>query len=112
MKHFVLFSMILIVASVIVLLMPSCDVTEGLSTRDGPTGGGPSAHEVPIPATFLRQSSSTAAAADGASDQDHLLHGTLDKQERLSKTIESVPLGKVSATTTQKNGIASTTAPV
>lgn len=109
MKHFVLFSMILIVASVIVLLMPQCsdDAMEGFSPITqipiGPEGQRQT--ENPVPATFGRH---TAAAADGASDQDHLLRGTLNKQDRLSRTIESKSVAKVSPVTTKKNGIATT----
>jgi hypothetical protein len=62
----------------------------------------------PTPATLFRESFRTAAAADGTSDQDHLLHNTLKKQERLFETFASKSNLPVSATTTQKNGIAST----
>ena len=65
----------------------------------------------PVPATFFHESSRTAAAADGTSDQDQLLHRTLKKQERLFETFASksnMVQPPVSATTTQKNSIAST----
>ena len=122
MKHFVLFSMILIVASVIVLLMPPNDQEqeqEGfepmpeMARREGfgdiinqmGQGSAP-----PIPTTFFRESSITAAAADGTSDQDHLLHKTLKKHESLFETFatkSNMDQQSVSATTTKKNGIAS-----
>jgi hypothetical protein len=121
MKHFVLFSMILIVASVIVLLMPQNEnenEQEGFRFKPMPEltrkeGFGEIINQMgqgspPTPATFFRESSRTAAAADGTSDQDHLLHNTLKKQERLFETFASKSNLPVSATTTQKNGIAST----
>ena len=124
MKHFVLFSMILIVASVIVLLMPQNEQEgfqpdkykpipqmtrkEGFGTIINQMRQGSSP---PVPATFFHESSRTAAAADGTSDQDQLLHRTLKKQERLFETFASksnMVQPPVSATTTQKNSIAST----
>ena len=125
MKHFVLFSMILIVASVIVLLMPQNEnenEQEGITLKPMPEttrkeGVGAIINQMgqgsapPIPATFFRESSITAAAADGTSDQDQLLHNTLKKQERLFETFttkSNMDPQSVSATTTKKNGIAST----
>ena len=132
MKHFVLFSMILIVASVIVLLMPQNEQAheqeqEGfepmpqMARREGfgeiihQMGQGssefalrPEQHQ---PMTAGQSNLSiTAAAADGTSDQDPLLHNTLKKQERLFETFTSKSNLPVSATTTKKNGIASTSA--
>ena len=132
MKHFVLFSMILIVASVIVLLMPQNEQAheqeqEGfesmpqMARREGfgeiihQMGQGssefalrPEQHQ---PMTASQSNLSiTAAAADGTSYQDPLLHNTLKKQERLFETFTSRSMDQwpVSATTTKKNGIAST----
>ena len=127
MKHFVLFSMILIVASVIVLLMPQNEQEQEQEQQEGfgpmpqmprREGFGEIIHQMgqgsapPIPATFFRESSITAAAADGTSDQDHLLHKTLKKHESLFETFttKSNMDQPVSATTTKKNGIASTSA--
>jgi len=135
MKHFVLFSMILIVASVIVLLMPQNEqeqeqqegfapnVPIQMARREGfgeiihQMGQGssefalrPEQHQ---PMTAGQSNLSiTAAAADGTSDQDPLLHNTLKKQERLFETFTSRSMDQrpVSATTTKKNGIASTSA--
>lgn len=105
MKHFVLFSMLLIAASVIVLTLYTC--TDAINTDNPMEGFETEPMEPnPVPATV-----SNAAAADGTSDQDHLMYNTLNKQERLSKTLESQINGNsngVSPTTTKKNGIAST----
>jgi hypothetical protein len=136
MKHFVLFSMILIVASVMVLLMPQNEQAheqeqEGfepmpqMARREGfgeiihQMGQGssefalrPEQHQ---PMTAGQSNLSiTAAAADGTSDQDPLLHNTLKKQERLFETFTSRSMDQrpVSATTTKKNGIASTSATI
>ena len=126
--------MILIVASVIVLLMPQNEQAheqeqEGfapmpqMARREGfgeiihQMGQGssefalrPEQHQ---PMTAGQSNLSiTAAAADGTSDQDPLLHNTLKKQERLFETFTSRSMDQrpVSATTTKKNGIASTSA--
>ena len=128
MKHFVLFSMILIVASVIVLLMPQNEQAheqeqEGfesmpqMARREIIHQMGQGSSEFALrpeqhqPMTASQSNLSiTAAAADGTSDQDPLLHNTLKKQERLFETFTSRSMDQrpVSATTTKKNGIAST----
>ena len=128
MKHFVLFSMILIVASAIVLLMPQNEQAheqeqEGfesmpqMARREIIHQMGQGSSEFALrpeqhqPMTASQSNLSiTAAAADGTSDQDPLLHNTLKKQERLFETFTSRSMDQrpVSATTTKKNGIAST----
>jgi hypothetical protein len=113
MKHFVLFSMLLIAASVIVLAINpyfNPNPMEGFESE--PMEPMEPMEPNPVPATF-----SNAAAADGTSDQDHLMYNTLNKQERLSKTLESqINDGNnsngVSPTTTKKNGIATSSSTI
>jgi len=116
MKYFVLFSMILIVASVTILIMPQ---TEGFTPAPAPASITDDDDDMyrnlkhPAPAGH-RNASSTASAADGTSDHQHLLDGLLAKHDRLFEAFENKAknITVVSATTTQKNGIASNTVPV
>ena len=113
MKYFILFSMILIVASVTILMMPPSETeTEGFTPdRTDDDDGMYRNLQQPAPAGHRRNASSTAGAADGTSDHQHLLDGLLAKHDRLFEAFENKVknIPGVSATTTQKNGIASTT---
>lgn len=114
MKYFVLFSMILIVASVIILMMPPLELeTEREGFTPHRTDDDDDMYQnlqQPAPAG-CSNASSTAGAADGTSDHQHLLDGLLAKHDRLFEAFETKVnhIKGVSATTTQKNGIASTT---
>ena len=123
MNYFVLFSVILIAASVIVLLLPSTE--EGFKTNDNAndkTNDTPNnKHINPIisnhvnPASQIN-SSRTAGSADGSSDHQHLLDNLLQKHDRLAEAFENrdnaskTSANAVSSTTTKKKGIASTSA--
>ena len=117
MKHiqcFVLFSAVVIVASVVALLLhfngPNATATattiEGfqtaVATRKMP--------RVQVSAASQPSFSSTAGSADGSSDHQYLLDNLLKKQDRLAEAFENRQIGSVTATTTKKNGIASTSA--
>jgi len=106
MKYFVLFSMLLIVASVTILMMPQ---TEGFTPASITDDGDMMIRNLkqPAPADH-RNTSSTAGAADGTSDHQYLLDGLLAKHDRLAESFENKVNPVVSATTTQKKSIAST----
>ena len=111
MKYLVLFSMLLIVASVTILMMPQ---TEGFTTSAPASITDDDDHDNmyrnlkhPAPAGH-RNTSSTAGAADGTSDHQYLLDGLLAKHDRLFEAFENKVNPMVSATTTQKKSIAST----
>ena len=122
MNYFVLFSVIVIAACVVVLLLPSkviinsnSPVVEGLAL--------PKLERVPHPmaAAPTRNASSAAGAADGSSGNDYLLNNTIRQQTSLAEAFENrdnankattVSATTVSATTTKKKGIASTGASI
>lgn len=115
MKHviqcFVLFSAVVIVACVVALILPvkgmHANAIEGFQNDNSkmPTNAAtaPSAASQP-------NLSRTAGSADGSSDHQHLLDNLLKKHDRLAEGFENRPSGSVSATTTQKGGIASRSA--
>ena len=112
MKYFVLFSMILIVVSVIILMMPPLEKEREGFTPDRTDDDDDMYRNLQQPAPAgCSNASSTAGAADGTSDHQHLLDGLLAKHDRLFEDFEYKvkTIAGVSATTTQKNGIASTT---
>ena len=114
MKYLVLFSMILIVASVTILMMPPPleTETEGFTPDRTDDDDDDMYRNLQQPAPAGRSNaSSTAGAADGTSDHQHLLDGLLAKHDRMFEAFENKvnAIKGVSATTTQKNGIASTT---
>lgn len=112
MNYFVLFSVVIIVVSLIVLISPLNNhasvmpIQEGFATRKQQRNVAPLA---PVAAGQLNLSG-TAGMADGSSDHKHLLDNLLKKQERLAEAFENraANASKVSATTTKKKGIAST----
>ena len=118
MKHdiqcFVLFSAVVIVASVVALLlhfkgphaMATATAIEGFQTA---ANTGKMTH-APVSAAGQSSLSSTAGSADGSSDHQHLLDQLLKKQDRLAEAFENRRSGSVTATTTKKNGIASVSA--
>jgi hypothetical protein len=120
MNYFVLFSVILIAASVIVLLFPS--TTEGFTSASATKANAnanakpkpkPSAYHRPV-AAGQHNSSSAAGSADGSSSNQYLMDDLLAQQDRFVEAFENRNrtnnASVVSATTTQKNGIASTSA--
>ena len=126
MNYFVLFSLILIAASVVVLLLPS-STEEGFDNKapkNAPKAKPvpPSNHTQQPVAAGQRNTSSTAGSADGSSEHEHLLANTLAKHDRLAEAFENrdanaktnananANANAVSSTTTQKKGIASTSA--
>ena len=93
MHHFVLFSVILIAASVIVLLIPST-LDEGfknnsprLIKQTAPSNRA-MGHSNPT-AAGQRNSSSTAGAADGSSNHQHLMDRMLKKQDTIAEAFEN-----------------------
>ena len=123
MHRFVLFSVILIAASVIVLLLPFNNhnaTDEGFKNNNAPlkrTATSNAKGDSHPTAAGQRNSSSTAGAADGSSSSQHLLDHLLQKHDRLAEAFENRDASKangngngngVSTTTTQKKGIAST----
>lgn len=119
MNYLVLFSVILIAASIVVLLLPSND--EGFENK--PQNKNQNANSSLIRgvhpvAAGQQNSSNTAGAADGSSDNEHLLNHVLKKHDRMAEGFENRDANAkenavaVSATTTQKKAIASTSADV
>ena len=115
MNYFVLFSLILIAASVVVLLLPSSThaTEEGFDNKAAAKAAAKPHDKQPV-AAGQRNTSSTAGAADGSSEHGHLLANTLAKHDRLAEAFENrdtrakYKANAVSSTTTQKKGIAST----
>jgi hypothetical protein len=115
MHYFVLFSVLLIAASVVVLLLPS-NHPEGFAPRRHASTAQPSQPAQPTQpvAAGQRNTSGNAGSADGTSDHDHLLNALLKKHDKLAEAFENrkkTNRDGVSATTTKKKGIASTSAP-
>lgn len=108
MNYFVLFSVILIAACAVILLIPfpGRNADEGFTAhparrRNPPMSSDPQA-------AGQRNASSHAGNADGTSDHDHLLDTLLLKHDKLAEAFENRKKpSKVSATTTKKKGIAS-----
>ncbi len=108
---FVLFSAVVIVACVVTLLLhfngpTTASAIEGFQTADNTD----KMIRAPVSAASQPSFASTAGAADGSSDHQHLLDQLLKKQDRLAEAFENRRGSSVSATTTTKNGIASTSA--
>ena len=126
MNYFVLFSVILIAASVIVLLIPS--TTEGFTSATANANmnpnAKPNANAKPKPkpsasrpaAAGQHNLSSAAGAADGGSTNQYLMDDLLAQQDRFVEAFENRDrtnkAATVSATTTKKKGIASTGADI
>ncbi len=96
MHRFVLFSVILIAASVIVLLLPST-LDEGFKNnsprliKQTAPNNRAMENSTPTPtAAGQRNSSRTAGAADGSSSSQHLLDHLLQKHYRLDLAFENV----------------------
>ena len=120
MNYFILFSVILIVASVIVLLIPSNPV-EGFQNVDENNYEKEIDYindvQVRMPsAASQHNASSNAGSADGSSDHQHLLDSLIQKHDKLAEAFETRSNNSsttpVSATTTQKNAIATTSTDV
>jgi len=124
MNYFVLFSVILIAASVIVLLIPPA--TEGFTSAPKVTANmNQNANSKPKPrnqphgrpaAAGQHNLSSAAGAADGGSSNQYLMDDLLAQQDRFVEAFENQDrtnkAATVSATTTKKKGIASTGAAI
>ena len=126
MNYFVLFSVILIAASVIVLLIPP--TTEGFTSATANANmnpnAKPNANAKPKPkpsdsrpaAAGQHNLSSAAGAADGGSTNQYLMDDLLAQQDRFVEAFENRDrtnkAATVSATTTKKKGIASTGADI
>ena len=125
MNYFILFSLILIVASVIVLLIPSTQA-EGFQTGNASEDNYEKEidyvndAQIKIPSAAGQHSvSSNAGSADGSSDHQYLLDNLLQKHDKLAEAFENRDQkgqgqgqgqSSVSATTTQKKAIATTSA--
>jgi len=108
MNYVVLFSVLLIAACVVILLVPSPgpNTEEGFATHKMPRRNHPDSDPS---AAGQRNASSHAGNADGTSDHDHLLDTLLLKHDKLAEGFENRKKpSKVSSTTTKKKGIAST----
>ena len=122
MNYFVLFSVILIAASVIVLLIPP--TTEGFTSATPNANMKPNANANAKPkpsasrpaAAGQHNLSSAAGAADGGSSNQYLMDDLLAQQDRFMEAFENRNKTNgattVSSTTTKKKGIASTGAPI
>jgi hypothetical protein len=116
MNYFVLFSVILIAARVIVLLIPP--TTEGFASATPNANMKPNANAKPKPsasrpaAAGQHNLSSAAGAADGGSSNQYLMDDLLAQQDRFMEAFENRNKTNgattVSSTTTKKKGIAST----
>ena len=121
MNYFILFSLILIVASVIVLLIPSAQA-EGFQPGNASEDNYEKEidyindAQIKIPSAAGQHNvSSNAGWADGSSDHQYLLDNLLQKHDKLAEAFEnrdqtSQGQSSVSATTTQKKAIATTSA--
>jgi hypothetical protein len=109
MNYFVLFSVMLIAASVVILLLPSTR-EEGFALQPDQYLPSSKVHAKPTQpvAAGQRNSSSTASTADGSTNNQHLLERVLQKHDRMAEAFENRKTNAVSATTTKKKGIAST----
>jgi hypothetical protein len=114
MNYLVLFSVMLIAASVVILLLPS-NHTEGVAPRRRHASKAHAAAQPAQPAQPVaagqRNASGNAGSADGTSDHDHLLNTLLLKHDKLAEAFENrkkTNRDGVSSTTTKKKGIAST----
>ena len=108
MNYFVLFSVLVIAACVVILLVPLSNAEEGFATHEMHRKNHPMS--VDPSAAGQRNASSHAGSADGSSDHDHLLDNLLMKHDKLAEAFENRnnTTTAVSSTTTQKKGIAST----
>jgi len=113
MNYFVLFSVMLIAASVVILLLPSTR-EEGFALQPDQYLPSAKVHAKPTQpvAAGQRNSSSTASTADGNTNNKHLMDRVLQKHDRLAEAFENRKTNAVSATTTKKKGIASTGAAI
>ena len=117
MNYFVLFSIALIVMSLVVLVSPLnhrmnvMPIQEGFEPKTKPKTK--PVHGAPT-AAGQHNLSKTAGMADGSSNNQALLDHLLKKHDRLAEAFENRDADKrasrVSATTTKKKGIASTSA--
>jgi hypothetical protein len=110
MNYFVLFSVLLIAASVVILLFPSPGA-EGFTTRQTNARAMQPMQPMQPMAAGQRNASNTAGTADGISNNQHLLDTMLKKHDKLAEAFENrekLSRPGVSATTTKKKGIAST----
>ncbi len=104
---FVLFSALVIVASVVGLLLP---LRGGPTAVEGFQSGNQTLTNAPVSAANQPSLSLAAGSADGSSDQQHLLDNLLKKHDKLIEIYEGRRINPVSATTTQRRGVASTSA--
>jgi len=123
MNYFVLFSIVLIVASICILIAPLnhdvnvMPIQEGFDPKSNSKSHSRPVHGAPTAAGQFNLSR-TAGMADGSSDNQHLLDHMLKKHDRLAEAFEnrdansnadaSTRKPRVSATTTKKKGVAST----
>jgi hypothetical protein len=119
MNYLILFSVIIIAACAVVLLLPSregfaadADTNTNTNTNTDAVRRRRNYPDSDPDAAGQRNASSYAGSADGTSDHDHLLDTLLQKHDQLAEGFENreKPKTTVSATTTKKNGIASTSA--
>jgi hypothetical protein len=116
MNYFVLFSVALIVGSVIILVSPLNHRTNVMPIQEGfdPKSKAKSTSNSNSQPTAAGQFnlSRSAGMADGSSSNQHLLDHLLKKHDRLAEAFENRDADKsrsrVSATTTKKKGVAST----
>ena len=109
MNYFVLFSVLVIAACVVILLVPLSNAEEGFATHEMQMHRKNHPMSVDPSAAGQRNASSHAGSADGSSDHDHLLDTLLLKHDKLAEAFENrKKTNRVSATTTKKKGIAST----
>ena len=112
MNYFVLFSVLVIAACVVILLVPLSNAEEGFATHEMQMHRKNHPMSVDPSAAGQRNASSHAGSADGSSDHDHLLDTLLLKHDKLAEAFENrnKTTTSVSSTTTQKKGIASSSA--
>ena len=111
MNYFVLFSVVIIVISLVILISPLNYDTNVMPIQEGFKSAPPTQRPRGNPVAASQTSlSGTAGMADGSSDHQYLLDNLLKKHDRLAEGFENrnANASKVSATTTKKKGIAST----
>lgn len=111
MNYFVLFSVVIIVISLVILISPLNHDMNVMPIQEGFKSAPPTQQLRGNPVAASQTSlSGTAGMADGSSDHQYLLDNLLKKHDLLAEGFENrnANASKVSATTTKKKGIAST----
>ena len=109
MNGFIKFSIVLIVISLVILIFPLTHFNAVMPIQEGFKPAPHRVESAPVAANQMNLSG-TAGLADGSSAHQHLLDNLLKKHDRLAEGFKGRDTADVSANTTKKNGIASSSA--